>query len=130
MANHAGKEGIVTVASNTVAEMTEWSVDETGNVIDDTELSDTAESHLAGTTSWTGSMTCHWDETDTTAQGAMTINASVAVVFLPEGNTTGDISRTGTATVVGKSQGAAINGMVTQSFSLQGTGALVDGTVA
>jgi len=130
MANHTGKDGVVSIGGNTVAEFNAWSIDESANVIDDTNLTDTADTHQAGTTNWSASIECYWDETDTTGQGAMTIGASVSVVFLPEGETSGDVSRTGTATITGKSQGSSLNSMVTQTFSLQGNGALVDGTVA
>jgi len=130
MANHAGKEGLVTVDANTVAELTSWSFDESASTIDDSELSDAAESFLVDKTSWSGSIDAHWDETDTTAQGAMTIGASVTVVFKPEGATTGDTIYTGTAVVVGVSRGGSIGGMVSSSFSLTGVGALVAGVHA
>lgn len=129
MANHRGSEGIVTVGGNVVAELLSWTVDETGDTIEDSELSDTAKTFVSDMTSWTASIECQWDETDTTGQGAMTIGATVACVFLPEGNVSGDVSRSGSAIITGKSQGNAKGAMVTQSFSLQGTGALTDGTV-
>ena len=129
MTTHIGNDGVVTIAANVVAEISSFSVDEGANTADDTALGDTADSHLVGTTNWSGSIECYWDESDTTGQGAMTIGASVAVIFLPEGNTSGDVSRTGTATIEGKSQSNTLNGIVTQSFTLKGNGALVDGTV-
>ncbi len=130
MANHKGSEGIVQIGSNTIAELLDYSIDETGDTIEDSELSDTAKTFQSDMTSWTGSINAHWDETDTTAQGAMVIGASITVTFLPEGNVTGDVSRVGTAIVTGKGMAGSKGSMVTQSFSLQGTGALVDGTVA
>ena len=130
MANHAGKEGLVTVAGNTVAELTSWSVDESASTINDTELIDTAETFLIDKTSWTGSIEAHWDETDTTAQGAMTIGASVTVVFKPEGASTGDYIYTGTGLVTGIGRSASIGGMVSATFTLQGTGTLVQSTHA
>ena len=130
MANHTGKDGVVTIGGNTVAELVDWSVDEGANIVDDTSITDTADTHQVGTTNWTGAITVHWDEADTTGQEAMTVGTSVTILFLPEGNTTGDVSLTGTATVTARSLSSGINAMVAQSFTLQGSGALTRGTVA
>ena len=130
MANHTGTDGVVTIGGNTVAELKSFSIDESANTIDDSVLSDTATTVQAGRTSWSGSIECLWDETDTTGQGAMTVGASVTIVFLPEGNTTGDTSYTGTAIITGVSKAIAEESMITQSFSLTGSGALTAGTVA
>lgn len=129
MANHKGSEGLVKIGANTIAELDEWSVDETADTIDDSELSDTAKTFVADMTSWVASITCKWDETDTTGQGAMTIGSEVSIVFYPEGDVSTDVTRTGTAIITGKSQSGSKGSMVMQSFSLQGNGALVDGAV-
>lgn len=130
MANHAAKEGLVTVDGGTILELTSWNFDESLSTIDDSELSDAAESFVSDKTSWTGSITVHWDDSDTTGQDVLILGASVAVIFLPEGNTTGDISYTGTALVDGVSRSGDIGSMVGSSFSLKGVGALTAGTVA
>jgi hypothetical protein len=130
MANHKGSEGEVKVGANTVAELTAWSLDESANTIDDSILSETVTSFQIGRTSWTGGAECFWDETDTNGQEALTIGASVTLNMYPEGSTTGDQYATGTAYVTGISMGASIDGMVTRSFTFQGTGALTWGTAA
>jgi len=129
MANHTSSAGVVTIGGNTIAELVSYNIDESIATIDDTELTDTAETHQTDMTSWNAAIECFWDEADTTGQGAMTIGASVAVIFLPEGNTSGDVSRTGTATIESKSMSLSKGSMVTQSFTLKGNGALTDGTV-
>ena len=129
MANHTSSAGLITIGGNTVAELLSFNIDESVITIDDSELTDTAETHQTDMTSWTATIECFWDEEDATAQGAMTIGASIAAIFLPEGETSGDVSRTGTATIEGKSQAVAKGSMITQSFTLKGNGALVDGTV-
>ena len=130
MANHTSSAGLLTIGGNTVAELLSYNIDESVATLDDTIISDTAETHQTDLTSWTATVECFWDETDTTGQGAMTIGASVAAIFLPEGNTSGDVSRTGTATVESKSMAVAKGSMITQSFTLKGNGALTDSTVA
>jgi hypothetical protein len=129
MANHTSSAGLVIIAAATVAELMSYDIDEGISTHDDTEMSDTSETHQAGKTNWNAKIECMWDDTDATGQGAMTIGASVAVIFLPEGNTSGDVSRTGTATIESKGMSVPKDGMITQSFGLKGNGALVDGTV-
>ena len=119
-----GRSGIVQIASATVAEIVSFSFEETGEVVDDTELTDTAKTHLPDIESWTGSMECHWDPSDTNGQEAMTINASVTVHFVAEGTGAGNIDYNGTATVTGISRSVAGGSTVGASFTLQGNGVL------
>lgn len=130
MATHHGKEGVVKIGANTVAEIVDFSVNEQAEIADDTAMGDAANTHLVGHVSWTAECKCHWDETDTSGQGAMTIGASVVLHLHPEGATSGDVDMTGTATVTGKSQSVPLRGVVEQSFTLTGNGALTIGAVA
>jgi hypothetical protein len=129
MATHKGSEGIVKIGTNTVAEVTGFSFDETADTIEDTELRDSARTYVSDLTSFSGSIDCMWDETDTTGQGAMTAGASVTLNLYPEGATTGDTYYSGTALITSISRANAIGAMVTASFSFQGTGALTSSTV-
>ena len=126
---HLSSQGLLTIGGNTVAQLLSYSIDESVATVDDTVMTATAETHKIDVTSWSASVECFWDETDTTGQGAMTIGASVTAVFLPEGNTSTDITRTGTATIESKSMSVAKGAIITQSFSLKGNGELVDGAV-
>ena len=91
---------------------------------------DAADTHLAGSTNASGSMNCFWDATDATGQELLTVGASVSIVFLPEGNTTGDISYTAATTTI-ESVGVAVtrNGITTRAYTLNISGAIVQGTV-
>ena len=129
MATHKGSEGIVKIGSNAVAEVTGFSFDETCDTIENTSLNDTARTYVSDLTSFSGSIECFWDETDTTGQGAMTTGASVALDLFPEGATAGDTYYSGTALITGISRANAIGSMVTASFTFQGTGALGSATV-
>ena len=130
MANHIGVDGLVTVGGVTVAELKGFSIEESVNAIDNSTINDTASSVVAGRSSWTGTIECQWDETDATGQGAMTIGATVAVVFKPEGDTAADANFTGSALVTSVSKSVADEAVITQSFSLTGIGALVEGVEA
>jgi hypothetical protein len=129
MATFSGNDGSVTIDSNTLGEVKEFSVSEVSETVEDTAMGDTWRSHKAGLKSWSGSMTCHFDDTDT-AQTALAIGASVSMDLQPEGSTTGDYLLTGTATVTEVGTSNTIEGTVERSFSFVGNGALSISTVA
>ena len=130
MAKIRGDEGVVLVASNVVASVIRFSLDETMEPIENTDLGTYTKEFDSGDTSWTANIECRWDKADATGQGAMTIGASVTVSLNPEGNTTGDETRSGTAYIIGRGAVNEKGAMVMQSFSLQGSGALTVGAVA
>lgn len=129
MANHKGSEGTVKVGSNAVAEIRSFSIEETGDTLEDTSMGDSARTYLASLTSWSGTVDVFWDETDTTGQGALDVGSSVTLNLYPEGDTTGDTYYTGTAIVTSKSVSSSFDGMVEASFGVQGSGALSETTV-
>lgn len=129
MASHIGRDGIVKVGAATVAEVKSFSIEESADTVETTKMTDTARSHAITLTSFSGSLDCFWDETDTTGQGALTIGASVTLALYPEGETAGDTYYSGTALVTGVSRSASFDGMVEASISVQGTGALTADTV-
>jgi len=124
MANITGNDGDVTISAAVVAEVLSFSLTEGVNVIDDTVIGDAADTHLVGTTNWSGSLSCFWDDSDATGQEAMTIGASVEVHLRPEGAGTGNIDFNGTASITSIERAVANNAIVTANFSFQGTGAL------
>lgn len=129
MATHIGRDGKIKVGSNAVAEVRSFSIEETGDTVEDTVMTDTARTYLATLTSFTGSADVFWDETDTNGQGALTVGSSVTINFYPEGDDTGDTYYSGSAIVTGVSRSSSFDGMVEASISLQGSGALTASTV-
>lgn len=130
MAKVIGSAGVVKIGSNTVAAVVGFSLDETMDLVEDTDLDETEKTYFAGDTSWSAQVDCRWDKSDSSGQGAMTIGASVTLYLQPEGDTTGDETRSGTALVTARSSANAKGQMVTQSFTLQGSGTLTVGSVA
>ena len=128
MATHHGKEGVVTAGGSAVGELTGFTLETTGDVVEDTQLSDATKSFVAGRTSFSGTLEMHYDETDS-PQETLTAGSSIAFILLPEGNTSGDQSFTGTGVVTGMSINNAMDGIVSRSVTFQGTGALTRGTV-
>jgi len=130
MATHIGRDGILKVGANTVAELRSFSIEETGDTVEDTVMTDTARTFVPTLTSFTGSADVYWDETDTTGQGALTVGSEVTIGFYPEGDAVGDTYYTGTAIVTGVSRSASFDGMVEASITLQGSGALTESVAA
>lgn len=128
MANHTGSEGIIKIGANTLGELRSYNYAETAGTIEDTTLSDTAKTYKAGQTSWSGSAEVFWDESDA-GQDALSAGSEVTISFYPEGASTGDVYRTGTAIVTEISVSASIDGMVEASFSFTGSGAFTESTV-
>lgn len=130
MATHTGSEGTVRVgASNDILEIRSYSVEETADTVEDTSMGDSYRTHKTTLKAWTGTVDVFWDELDTTGQGALTVGSEVAVRFMPEGATTGDVYLSGNAIVTGKTVSASFDGMVESTITLQGTGALTTTTV-
>jgi hypothetical protein len=95
-------------------------------------MGDTYNTHIAasGIKEWSGSMTCHGDETDTNGQQAMTPGASVTLNLYPEGSTSGDTYYTGTASITERSQTVKTDGeTIRASFTFMGNGVLTRATV-
>ena len=130
MANHKGSEGVVKIGTDTVAEVKDWSFDETADTTEDTVMGDSARTRKSTLTSASGSVNAFWDETDTAGQGAMTVGAEVALKLYPEGATTGDTFYSVSALITSISRSAAFDGMVETSFSWDANGGVTAATVA
>jgi len=132
MATHWGNEGVVKIGAVTVAEVTAFKLEESVSPVDDTAMGDAWKTHIAGSglKEWSGSLDCHWDETDTTGQGGLTVGASVTLNLYPEGATTGDIYFTGTATVTKRGLDVPMDGKtISRGIEFLGNGALTQSTV-
>ena len=128
MATHHGKEGVVTVGGTEMGEVTSFTLETTGDVVEDTALTDATKSFVAGRTSFSGTIEMHYDETDT-KQETLIAGSSISFVLLPEGNASGDASYTGTGIITGMSINNSMDAIVSRSVTFQGTGALTVGTV-
>ena len=128
MAPHHGKEGVVTAGGSGIGELTGFTLETTGDVVEDTALTDATKSIVAGRTSFSGTLEMHYDETDSPQQ-TLTAGSSISFVLLPEGNASGDESFTGTGIVTGMSVSIPLDGITTRSVTFQGTGALTRATV-
>jgi hypothetical protein len=131
MATHWGNEGQVKVGAVNVAEITKFDLTISVSPVEDTSMGDTWETHIAGSgrSKWSGSVECHWDETDTTGQGALVVGASVVLNLYFEGSTTGDKYYTGTATITSMSINNGMDGTISATFDYMGNGTCTLSTV-
>jgi predicted secreted protein len=123
MATHTGSEGTIKIGSTVLGELRSYTLEQTGDTIEDTSMGDSARTYKTGLTSFSGTASVYMDETDT-AQIALTVGSEITLAFYFEGATTGDKYYTGTAIVTGKSVSASFDGLVESSISFQGTGTL------
>ena len=128
MATHHGKEGVVTAGGTGIGELTGFTLETTGDVVEDTALTDATKSFVAGRTSFSGTLEMHFDETDS-PQTSLTAGSSIAFILLPEGNSSGDRSFTGTGIVTGMSVNNSMDAIISRTVTFQGTGTLTIGTV-
>ena len=130
MANHKGSEGVVHVGTTAIAELRSYEYTHTNEPIDDTVLSDTDRTFVAGLNSWSGSASAFFDESDTNGQEALDIGSAVTLKFYPEGASQSDTYHIGTGIVESIARRGAIQGMVEVDFGFRGVGALAQTTVA
>jgi len=128
MATFSGSAGVVKAGGNAIGEIRSFTVDQTGDTVEDTAMGDAARSYKATLNTFTATVDALFDDTDT-AQTAMTIGASLAFLFQPEGSGSGAYQLSGTGLITGISQTQSFDGLVERSFTVQGTGALTIGTV-
>ena len=128
MSTFLGKEGAVYVGSNAVAEVRDFSVETTAEIVDATVMGSTGDFMVKKSTqkSWSASVNCYYDSGDTTGQLALDEGSEVALKLYPEGNTTGKKYYYGQAIVTSISRSASFDGLVEISFSAEGTGALTE----
>ena len=127
MAVHHGKEGEVAVGGTAVGELTSFTLETTGDVVESTQMSDGAKSFIAGRTSFSGTLEMHFDEADS-GQTQLTAGASVTFKLLPEGSSSGDRKFEGAGIITGMSVSQPLDGIVSRSVTFQGTDALTIGT--
>lgn len=128
MAVTKGSSGVVKVGTTTIGEVKSYSLDHTANTITTTQLSDAAQTVVAGTTSFSGSADVFWDPDDS-GQAAATVGSSVTLNLYPEGSSSGSTYYTGSVIITGISRSTSVDGTVDATISFTGSGALTETTV-
>jgi len=122
MAEVSGKNGSITL-SNANTSVHNWTVSLVGDALETTDFDDSSggRSYIAGLTGWSGSYDAYYSTGNTAVPG------STGTITLK--TTTGTVGLfTGGIVITGMDVGTPIDGIVTQSYTFQGTGAVATST--
>lgn len=130
MGSYHGKDGVVKVGVNAVAEVKQFSIQTTAKVADDTVMGDEWETHIPGKSvkSWSGSMGCNFDPGDLQGQALLVEGASIALKLFPIGAADGVKYLEGTATITQVSIEPNKDAAVPATYTFQGNGTLTRST--
>ena len=123
-----GKEGVVKAGGTAIGDLTGFTLETTGDVVESTALSDSDKSFTAGRTSFSGSLDMNFNRANA-PQATLLAGSSIAFILYPEGATSGDRTYTGSGIVTGMSTSNSMDGMVTRTVTFQGNGTLTVSTV-
>lgn len=127
MAQIVGKNGVLKSGSTTIGEVKSFSIDESCDTVETTQMGDAARTYSSTLTSFTGSADAYLDFADG-GQDTLTVGSSLTLNVYPEGDTSGNVELAGSIIVTGVSKSQSFDGMAEVSFSFQGSGALTEGT--
>ncbi len=122
MACFSGKEGVISVGAVNVAQMTNYTINETSDTVECSHMDQTDgfKEYAPGMRSWSGSIDLVWNEQDGVT-GLQVGAAAVAMIAYPTGsgdNLAGDIL------ITSMDISGGVDGNVSASLSFQGTGSL------
>ena len=138
MATHTGRLGAVYSGAKAVAEIRDWSLEVTSEVVADTVMGDSWVSNKPTQKSWTSSFNAYWDNSasidgtdpaEPNGQLDLVEGAEITLNLYPDGNTSGNTYWTGLAIVTSVSKSASFDGLIEASFSVTGNGALTEASV-
>lgn len=124
MAGIAGKDGKLVIASDTMAEVTNWSLDVSTDMLEDTALEDEWKTNVAGLSEWTATVEVSWLMSDTAqvaCQNAFLNKTTVAPKFYV--NAANYYTSTA-AYIESMSIADPVADLVTATLSLRGSAAL------
>ena len=129
MSTFIGKDGAVYVGTKAVAEVRDVSLESSSEIVNDTVMGDDFMTNKATQKSWSATVNCYYDSSDTTGQLALDEGATVTLNLYPEGNTSGKTYYTGSVIVTSISRSQSFDGLVEVTFNGTGTGALAETSV-
>jgi len=122
MAELAGKHGSVTGIATAGTSIKNWSMSLAGDALETTDFDDSgARTYIPGLTGWSGSFECNYSTGNTAVPGS-----TGTIICKTSTGTVGLF--TGGIIITGMDVSTPIDGVVTQSYTFQGTGAVSTST--
>jgi hypothetical protein len=128
MSTFIGKDGAVFVGTNAVAEVRDFSLESSSEIVNDTVMGDDFMTNKATQKSWSATVNCYYDSSDTNGQLALDEGTTATLNLYPEGNTTGKTYYTGSVIITSISRSQSFDGLVEITFNGTGTGTLTETT--
>lgn len=123
MASYKGREGVVKVGATVVGEVKSFELEVTANEIDATTMGSLWTKTNTSQKSWSGKLEMFYDPADT-GQIAIVAGTEITVALYYQGTTTALKYDSGSAIVTSISKSQSFDGMISQSISFVGNGAL------
>jgi len=130
MATETSANGVIKVGSTAIAEVTGYSITYTSDTVEDTVMGDSARTYKATLKSYTASIDCMYDQTDTDGQLALNVGSEITYSLYPSGETSGDVYYTGSGIITSQAINGSTGEMISATFEVQGSGDLTESTVA
>ena len=124
MAKVTGNSGAVKIGAAVVAEITKFDVTITPVIIQDVAIGDTWAAANAGSKSWSGSIECFFDITDTDGQNVLLPGNTVALLLYPEGQVVGKWQYSGNVIIGAVTVSTVVDTHITTSFAFTGKGSM------
>ena len=127
MATYTGKLGVVESGAAAIACVTDFSYTDTVAVTGDNCLGASWLTNKSGVKSWSGTVNCSYDHTDTTGQGTLVVGAEVTLSLYAVDDSATNNKRSGLVII---DSVAVTNGgndaIVSVSFTFTGSGTATD----
>lgn len=128
MAKYNGKDGVIKVGANTLANLRSWSFEEAAPTLDAGVCGETFQDQRVGIPGNSGTISALLDPADT-AQDAITVGSQVTLQMYIEGSTSGDYYYEVTANLISRSVAVDRGDMVSVEFGWVGSSAITENTV-
>ena len=128
MARITGKDGIIKIGDADVTMVRDWSLDETGDTVEQSVIGETSRTYKPTLSSGSGSLNLFYDADDTVAH-TLKPGDEIECELYPEGETEGSAYTSFNAIVTSKGKSASFDGMTEQTIGFQVDGDVTDSTV-
>lgn len=122
-----GRNSLIKINDVAILQNRGWSMDRTGDTVEDSVIGKTARTYKPTMNSASGSIDLYYDPEDDAA--LIGTGVVVDIELYPDGEAEGDVEYSFSAITTGKSVSTTFDGMIEGSMSFQVSGPITEGTV-